>query len=172
VAHDTVSRSPFVLPVQIVGPVDINRLLRELEAVEDFMGQAAIREPGTSLKLPRTSRLLDEFSNGNKLNFLMPEDRAETKTFLSNLQEQAPVLHFSFASDPSAVFVSKIVTWLRANIHPQLLLRVGLEPTIAAGCVVRTSSHQFDFSLRQHFAAERPTLIKLLDGVSSRGADA
>lgn len=159
----------LVLPPQVIGPVDISRLQRELEGIEDFLKQAAIREPGAGLKLPRTSRLLDELAAANKLNFLKPEERQLAKTFLDGLQSSAPVLHFSFASDPSATFAGKIVSWLRDNIHPQALVRVGLEPTIAAGCILRTPNRQFDFSLRQHFAAQRPNLIKLLDDKAASG---
>ena len=166
-AHEAQTTSTLVLPIEIVGPVDISRLLRELEAVEDFLDQAAIRQPGSSLKLPRTSRLLDEFIATNKLNLLQPDNRLQVRTFLESLQQHAPVVHMSFASDPSAAFTGKIIVWLRSNIHPQLLMRVGLEPTIAAGCVLRTNNKRFDFSLRQHFASERDGLIKKLNGQAS-----
>jgi hypothetical protein len=70
----------------------------------------------------------------------------------------------SFASDPSAVFTVKIVIWLRTNIHPYLLLQVGLEPRIAAGCIVRTPNKQYDFSLRRHFTDQREQLINAING--------
>jgi hypothetical protein len=152
------------LPTQIVGPVDVARLIRELEALEDFLHQASIREPGSqSPKLPRTSRLLDELVALNHLSLLSNEDRQRVTQLLAELKEHAPRLHISFARDPSAAFTDKIITWLRQNIHPELLLRIGLEPTIAAGCIVRTPNRLFDFSLRQHFIAQRQTLIKLVD---------
>ncbi len=149
------------LPVQVVGPVDLSRLTREVEAISDFLTQTAIRSPGTTMKLPRTSRLLDEFATVNKLNLLKPEDCKQATEFLGLLKKRAPVIHISFASDPSANFTIKLVTWLRTNIHPGLLLRIGLEPSIAAGCMVRTSNHQFDFSLRRHFANNNKLLISL-----------
>jgi hypothetical protein len=162
-AHDEGQPRALELPIKVVGPIDISRMLRELETVEDFINESTIRSPGASLKLPRTGLLLEEFMTGNQLNLLQPGDRALASSFLTSVFEKAPVIHISLASDPSAAFTGKILTWLRANIHRQLLLRIGLEPTIAAGCIVRTTSRQFDFSLRQHFAAQRTELAKLLN---------
>jgi len=40
---------------------------------------------------------------------------------------------------------------------------VGLQPTIAAGIVLRTPNHQFDFSLRQHLYKNRAKLREALE---------
>jgi hypothetical protein len=69
----------------------------------------------------------------------------------------------SFATDPSSAFTAKIVTWLRASIAPNVLLEVGLQPTIAAGCIVRTTNKIFDLSLRQHFADAESVLLEALE---------
>jgi hypothetical protein len=37
-----------------------------------------------------------------------------------------------------------------------------LQPTLGAGCVVRTTNRQFDFSLRQDFARKRDLLLEKL----------
>jgi F0F1-type ATP synthase delta subunit len=68
----------------------------------------------------------------------------------------------SFAADPSASFSAKIVGWLRANIHPLSLLEIGLQPTIAAGCIVRTTNKVFDLSLRNRFSEHTELLLKSL----------
>ncbi len=156
------SSAQIQLPVQVIGPVDVNRLIREVEALDDFLMQAAIRTPGSNMKIPRTSRLLDEFVAVNRFNLLQSTDRRATANFLLAIKQQAPVIHMSFASDPAASFTVKIVIWLRTNIHPYLLLQVGLEPRIAAGCIVRTPNKQYDFSLRRHFTAQRDQLINAL----------
>jgi hypothetical protein len=155
------------LPAQVVGPIDLSRLTREVDAIKDLLTESAIRSPGSTAKLTRTSRLLDEFAAVNKLNLLKSEDCDQALTFLTLLKTRAPVLHISFASDPSANFTIKLVTWLRANIHPGILLRIGLEPSIAAGCIVRSSNRQFDFSLRKHFTDNNQMLIKMFRGEGS-----
>ena len=155
------------LPIQVVGPMDIQRLLREINEVEDFLHQADLRKAGVaSRQVPQMSRLLTEYAESSGLNMLKVEDRAAAAEFLKGIKLSAPTIHISFASDPSPIFVSKIVTWLRANIHPQLLLQIGLQPGIAAGCVVRTPNHYFDFSLRQRFNEQRQLLIDKIGAVN------
>lgn len=154
------------LPLQIIGKMDVARIIRELEGLEDWLTQSAIRKSEEGAVLPRTSRLLEEFAAFNHLNFLKTEDRQSAQKFLKGILESAPVIHISFASDPSAAFTNKIIAWLRNNIDPQILLNVGLEPSIAAGCVIRSGNRQFDGSLRQSFAAQRQLLSYLITGKS------
>jgi F0F1-type ATP synthase delta subunit len=158
------------LPVLIFGPVEIHRLQRELEALEDYLRQEKIREPGKQAPLPRTSRLMEALAGNNRFNLLQEQDRKELSAFLQRIDKEAPVIHISFAADPSSAFTAKIVAWLRTNIHPYALLHLGLQPTIAAGCIVRTSNKVFDFSLRNRFSAQRQLLIEALGGRKARSA--
>lgn len=160
--HNEAERTVLQLPVAVVGRGDIGRLLREVEDLQEFLSQAAIREPGKGIALPRTSRLLDETAQANKLNLLISKDVDTLKQFLSGVKVHAPVLHISFSVDPSPAFVSKLLSWLRQEISPIVLVQVGLQPTIAAGCILRTPNRQYDFSLRKHFTSKRDVLTKLL----------
>ncbi|HSX17279.1 MAG TPA: hypothetical protein VLH86_04210, partial [Patescibacteria group bacterium] len=109
-AHD----KTLQLPLLVVSPTDLSRLKREVEALEEYMQQAALRKGGEQLaKLPRTSRMLDEFASTNDLNLLHGELRKQTLDFLGTLETKAPVLNMSFARDPSSAFVAKIIAWLR-----------------------------------------------------------
>lgn len=160
-AHET---SQFVLPTLVFGTVEIRRLSRELETLDDFMHQASLRGAGSKQEsLPKVSRLLDATASENHLNLLQSADREQLAAALQQTLERAPVIHISFASDPSAAFLEKIVSWLRSNIHPITLIRLGLQPSIAAGCVLRTANHSFDFSLRNHFTEQRTLLLSSLD---------
>jgi F0F1-type ATP synthase delta subunit len=150
------------LPLLATTPGDINRLSRELETIDDSLLELETRLGADKLKLPRTSQLLDQLVELNKLNLLHKTDRRLLKQFLAAVKQQAPVMHMSFSADPSAIFLEKLVTWLRREIHPQVLLTIGLQPTLGAGCIVRTTNRQFDFSLRQDFAKHRDLLIDKL----------
>jgi F0F1-type ATP synthase delta subunit len=59
--------------------------------------------------------------------------------------------------------MQKIVTWWRENIDPFVLVEIGLQPNIAAGCLVRTSNRQYDFSLRRRLQAKKADLAKYLE---------
>ncbi len=153
------NQSILVIPNGIVSKVDVGRLLREVNALHDFMHQASIREPGTSIKLPRTSKLLDETITINKLNMLVTEDRDKLYLFLKAIHAEAPVMHMSFGADPSPLFTARLIAWLRQEIHPLVLLQIGLQLNLGAGCVVRTTNRQFDFSLRERFKDNRSLLL-------------
>lgn len=157
----------LTLPVGIVTPVDINRLLREVRILDDFLRQAAIRRAGSSSQLPRVSRSLDDLLNTNKLNALLEPDRKRLEEFLASVKAQAPILHMSFSADPSPIFTQKLITWLRKEIHPFVLLRTGLQTNIGAGCVVMTTNKSFDFSLRKRLQDHRELLERQISGGTS-----
>lgn len=160
---DREQASALVLPISVVGRVDLGRLIREVQLLDEFLRQAAIREPGTTVKLPRTSRLMDELIQANALNVLIEAERKKLIDFLTDVRNNAPTLHMSFSADPSPLFTQKLVTWLRRELHPFVLLQVGLQPNIGAGCVVRTENKYFDFSLRQRFIEKRSMLAEKLN---------
>jgi hypothetical protein len=155
------------LPMAVVSKVDVGRLLREVEALDNFLTQAAIREPGTAIKLPKTSRLLDELISQNKVNPLLQEDRSRLMHFLMEVYGRAPTLHMSFSADPSPLFMQRLTTWLRQEIHPLVLVQVGMQPNMGAGCIVRTTNKYFDFSLRQRFTERRDILAQRLKGAEA-----
>jgi hypothetical protein len=161
--HST-AQATFVLPVSVIGRVDVGRLQREVEALEEFLHQSTIRQPGTQPKLPKTSRLLDEIIQANKLNVLVQADCQRLLQLLKWIYTKAPILHMSFGADPSPLFTQKLVTWLRKEIHPMALLQIGLQPNIGAGCVVRTTNKYYDFSLRHRFVERRQLLAERLGG--------
>jgi F0F1-type ATP synthase delta subunit len=136
------------LPVLVFGVVELRRLSRELDALEDYLKQNKIRQAGKQASLPHLSRMLDSLATQNQMNLLHDDDRHVLGNYLKEVEKNAPVLHFSFASDPSSAFMAKLVTWLRRNIHPHALVTLGLQPSISAGCILRTANKSFDFSLR------------------------
>jgi len=158
------------LPLQVVGPVDLGRLIRELEALDNNLLQQKLQkhEP----KLPKTSKLMDDLISVNRLDLLDDAERKRTRDFLAAIKERAPVLHISFSADPSPAFVEKLMSWLRENIHPLVLLTVGLQPNIGAGCIVRTTNKYFDFSLGKHFGENRELLMSKLREVTTAKAPA
>jgi hypothetical protein len=159
----------IVLPTNVTGRMDVGRLVREVEALDNFLEQASVRQPGTPMKMPKTSKLLDEMLELNKINALVEVDRRKLLNFLMIVRTKAPIIHISFSADPSPLFSQKLVTWLRGNIHPFVLLQIGKQPNIGAGCVLRTTNKYFDLSLRQHFAKQRPLLTAKLKESSTVG---
>lgn len=156
------------LPLGITSPADVGRLLRELEGLERFFHQTEIRTPGSNMQPPKSSNLFDEIASSNQLNMLHEQDRAKLRSFLNSVKAAAPVLHMSFAADPSPLFMQKLMTYLRREIHPLVLVRTGLQPNIGAGCILRTRNKVFDLSLRQRFASKRNLLLERLHAQASQ----
>ena len=160
-------KKTLLLPIAVVSPTDIARLVRETENLDEFFRQSAIRDGGTPQSAPRYSRLLDELVVANSMNLLQADHRAILLELLHGLANSAPILHISFSVDPPGPYVQKIVNWLRQNIHPNILVRVGLQPNIGAGCVVRTANKSFDFSLRRFFDSKHEFFMQKLHEVVS-----
>ena len=155
---------PVILPTLVVGPVDVGRLVREVAVISENLLELGLRsgDKAREVKLPKTSLLMDQIVELNKLNLLHETDRQHLQQALEAIKQQAPLLNISFSADPSPAFLDKLMTWLRSEIHPALLVTIGLQPNIGAGCVVRGPNRYFDFSLRQHFADQRELLIASL----------
>lgn len=162
--QDAPADTYYSLPLSVATKMDVGRLLRELQQVDNFLNEDAIRTPGTPTKMPKTSRLLDETIAINKANLLHQKDRARLIDFILSVRTKAPIMHISFSADPSPAFTHKLITRLRSEIHPLVLLQLGLQPNIGAGSVLRTTNMYFDFSLRKRLEQKGDVLVEVLRG--------
>jgi F0F1-type ATP synthase delta subunit len=151
------------LPISVASPVDLGRLIRELEAVDSALEQAALR--GEAAVLPKLSELLAQAVELNKLDLLQSAQRKLLVQFLVSIRERAPRLHMSFSADPSPQFSAKLTSYLREQIHPLVLITFGLQPNIGAGCVIRTTNKYFDFSLGSALTKNRSLVMESLRAV-------
>jgi len=154
------------LPLGVMSKVDVARIMRELNALDDFFTAAKVRETGAPVKPPHLTRSLNQLAHDNGFNLLDDGQRKELQVKLNMIIGKAPLLHISFATEPTPRALERIIIWLRDNIHPQALLQVGLQPTIAAGCVLRTPNLLFDMSVRNYLKREEPYLMELIRGVA------
>ena len=149
--------TPMGIPLLVATPVDLGRILRELEGLDEQLLQEHLRG-NDSPERPRTSKLMDQILEVNKVDLLDAKHRKDLMELLNVVKKKSPVLHMSFSADPPASFIEKLMTWLRREIHPTVLITIGLQPNIGAGCVIRTTNRNFDLSLRQNFANKRDLL--------------
>lgn len=150
----------FVLPVLVFGVPEVHRVGRELEALEAYFLEREIRKAIEDAPVPKVSRSLEALAAENNCDLVKKDHRALLAAFLKGVIAEAPRVHISFASDPSSAFEAKIVEWFRKKISPIILVQIGLQPSIAAGCVLRTSNKMFDFSLRHRFESQRSLLLQ------------
>ncbi len=159
------NKNALVLPIAIVSPTDIARIIRESDNLDEFFRQSNIKESTTQVVAPRYSKLLDELVVLNNLDLSQQTHRDYLKQSLISVSENSPVLHVSFSVDPPGPYVQKIVNWLRQNIRSDVLVSVGLQPNIGAGCIVRTTNKSFDFSLRKFFDSKHDFFMEKLHQV-------
>ncbi len=148
----------FVLPAQLSGKTDINHLLRELEKLDEVL----ITPRDKQATPPKVTSLLNQIAAANGYKLLEQNHRRHLVEQLTKVRDRAPLLHISFATEPSPKVTETLLTWLRSNIHRYALLQIGLEPAIAAGCVLRTPNKIFDMSLGASLQKQTPHLLELL----------
>ncbi len=149
------------LPLQVLTTADISRLTREAEELGDFFTKAATKR-STSKEMPQISRAMEALAEQNKLNLLHEADRKILGGFLGNVLNTAPVVHLSFAVEPRPETLAKLMEWFRREANPSLLFKIGLQPALAAGCVVRTTNKVFNFSFRRRFEENKDKLATAL----------
>lgn len=160
----------FKMPDRLITTVDLARITRELKLLDDWLNQAAIRAGGQEVKAPKTSATLDEIAASNGVSLLDASNRKQLIVVLETFAKSAPKIHMSFPVEPSPNFLAKMIVWLRANINPVILMDVGLQPALAAGCSVRTSNKYFDMSLRNRFVDSRSYLVNAIEEFSKNTA--
>ena len=152
------------LPTVIASRKDLIRLHREIRFFIDSVTQSIMRHDNP-VKYPAISEQLRALAVTNQIDMREPKNCEAMLERLDYLKEHAPSVHISFPAEPTAEILEKLVTWFRQEVDPNIVIQVGMQPTIAAGVVVRTPNHQFDFSLRRHLYANRHKLGEALQRV-------
>lgn len=155
------------LPDRLTSSADLSRTVRELEELDGVLRQARLRADQKEVHAPRSSVTLEQLAHLNNVTIVEDDQRQQLAAALATLEQDAPRIHMSLATEPSAKFTRRIVVWLRTNVHPLILLEVGLQPTLAAGCMVRTNNRIFDMSLRNRFADSRGVLMEKITKIGT-----
>lgn len=137
-------------------------VIRELKQLDEDSYQNKLRGSEKSTSTLKAGRVLEDLARDNDLSVLEAKDRKLLVRQLQILKEQAPVVHFSFPSEPSRGALDKIVDWLRNNINHHCLVGVGLEPSINIGFMVRTQNKIIDCSLKNSLKDNKTLLQQSL----------
>jgi len=141
---------------------DVNKLINELESIEEFFLKMKAKSSLSQVDVPKSSIALEELAKLNSLNLMKSEDREKLNLFLHFIRTKSPTIHLSFGSSPDDKFLTKVTDWFRAQVNPYLLISIGLQPTIGAGFKIRTTNKYYDFSLRKYLTANKQTLVETL----------
>ena len=152
------------LPESIATRSELVAVLRNVDEVLDLYIENKIRrDEGVDFsQRPEVSSNLAQLISLNDLE-VTPQTLSALKKWLEHLKDHAPVIRFTFASDPTKEFLTGIVRWLRENSGRFVLIRYGIQPTIAAGCLMYTPARQYDFSLRRHLLESNDVFAAVLE---------
>lgn len=159
----------FVLPASVVTRVDISRLVQEMEQLDNDLITIDVRaKTGINTdSQPILSDQLSDFLSANRLEVGSTQQRSQLIKQLRLLKDNAPNIHMTFASTADSDSLQQIVAWLRAQVHPQATILIGLQPSIIGGAYVRTPNHVHDLSLRAQLAKSRHLLIEAVEAVNA-----
>lgn len=149
------------LPIILASKQDITHVHRELRVFLDLVMQSIMRHDNP-VQYPAISATLRALAVENQVDLRSEEACKQLLLQLEAIKANALSVHISFPVDPPAEVTQKLVAWLRKEVDPRIVIQVGLQPTIAAGIVLRTPNRQFDFSLRQHLYRNRNKLKEVL----------
>lgn len=154
------------LPTDIASKADLIAVLRNVEDVLETYTENKIREfEGIDFaSRPDVSSNLAALVAENELEVTF-ENLKILRNWLRSLKESAPVVRFTFASDPNPDFLGKLVAWLRRESGELVLVRYGIQPTIGAGCIMYTPSKRFDFTLKAQLKNSKDKFLEVLGRV-------
>ena len=157
----------FILPMNVVTKIDVSRLVSEVERVDNEMTASAVRnKTGSGVQpQPVLSDQLNQFLNQNKLALDTGSHRSVIIKELRLLKNKAPVLHMTFAVTADIESLQKLTEWVRATIHPQAIIAVGLQPALVAGVYLRTPNHVHDLSMRSALEGRHGLLVDELEAL-------
>jgi hypothetical protein len=153
------SKVALSLPSILVSRQDIVEVRRELGVFIDSTMQSVLRHDNP-VKYPAISAELQAVTSVNQVDLRSEAQCRKLLTDLEQLSNRAPVINFSFADEPPPEVLQKIVAWLRKEVNPEVVIKTGLNPTIAGGMIMQTPMHRYDLSLRRQLNNHRKDLIK------------
>lgn len=157
----------FTLPPSVVSRLDVSRLVREVEQVDNAMTTEAVRSKigAETQPAPVVSETLNEFLTQNDLTLTNSHGRSELVKQLRLLKDKVPIIHMTFAVPADRESLGELAAWLRQSVHPQAVIAVGLQPALIAGVYLRTPNHVHDFSMRAALSGGHGVLIKELESL-------
>lgn len=165
--HDDRDYTSFKLPPSVISRVDISRLVREFEVLDNALTSKGVREKAhaSELEMPAQTPQLSAFLEANPLNLENAKDREEYIKQLRLLKKNVHVINMTFAVVADAESLQQLSAWVRESIHPQIVLEAHLQPALVAGAYIRSQNHVFDFTVRNALKAKRGELKKELEAL-------
>lgn len=165
--NDVKDYHEFTLPPAIISKVDISRLVREFEDVDNTLTAKNVRKKAgaSDEEALAMSPQLQSFLDANPVNLEDSGARSDYIKQLRLLKNNVPVMNMTFAVVADAESLQQLSAWLRESVHPQTVIDVHLQPALVAGVYLRSQNHVFDFTVRNALKEKRGELKKELEAL-------
>jgi len=127
----------YRLPHSIITKSQLASLQRELVRLST----------AKTAKQKKLSDDLEQFLAMNRIGTITAELQKKLLTALAATAKNAPQITIALGSLPDTDERIELITWLRSQIHPQLLLHIVQDSDVIAGAVIRTERNVYDYSL-------------------------
>lgn len=154
------------LSSSVYSPDQLGLLLWELDMVINKLQNDQVRQrvlPGTHAEPITVSLLLQgvlESSGVNKNDLHAVE---ELSGELERIRDALPQVSLVLGNPPSLVIKRQIVSWLRREIHPQILCNFVVRSDLGGGAILRTKANQYDFSCRTQLVEKKHRIQELVN---------
>jgi hypothetical protein len=152
----------FALPPSVSGRMQLARLVRELESLENEFETQKAQDREAKPRIPAMSQGMADCVELNAVNIMSGQARMQLKKTLNLAKEKAPTIHFTFAVEADPRSIQQLVAYVRKEIHPMALISVGMQPSLVGGAFVRTPNQLHDFSLRALLKGKRNVITDAL----------
>ena len=157
----------LTLPDRLVTKRQLREVIQEVETIIEQAVQGSIRkkETGADFGVNKPSQMLGELLVLHSLH-LNVDSLQQMKHILEDIEKKAVVLRVVLSAEASSDIRARIVRWFRQSMEVPVLMRFGIQPGIAGGCLVYTQNHRYDFSLRSHIEDSKISIRQALDQVA------
>lgn len=163
------SSTTFTLPSSVATKAQLLNLRKNIDDVLETMTQNRVRihEQVQVEPSPPVSGALASLLASNKLQ-PSAEVIRQLQHWVESLLHHAPVVRLTFSSEPGPNELNRLIDWFRQESGKVVLLHIGIQPTVAAGVIVRTTSHRYDLSLRAELLKRTDRFIEAINVVSGK----
>lgn len=154
----------FKLPINVYSPDHIRFCIEELESFAGTLDKKARAETnaGSWGLSTESSSLLAGLAKSRQ------DDPAAIRALVSTLQQQleaSKVFGITLAAPASHKLKEELVAWLRDKIDAAILVEFGVNPDIAGGMVLRSTSRIYDMSFRSLLLDRPERFTRVLEHV-------
>ena len=151
------------LPNSIGGKRDLILAMRQVESILNDRLQDEVRERYGAKKVGTNvgEKMLGEILETNKLK----DDTQTLKKILQQMEgfkQHAPQVRVAVSQEPDQDLYKRLVAWFRKEIHPGILVQIGVQPTIGGGFILTTPMRRYDFSLKTRILSSTPKFIEIM----------